>query len=567
MVAVVGCDLGESPGRDSAGVDSVDTSLRVVGTLKTRARWAGAGTALLTTVGLAVTGVAVPPASAAAALTIDAPVAPTAGTVVLTGKVGPGAQGVTSVMYVLDASGSTRAYEGSDCSGNGAAGVEDDFNGDGKVGDVLDCEIAGVLALNNSVPASGTQVGLVALAATADRADVDPSPAVSASFVPPTFTGGDPRPLIENVARSVTRQRIGLYEERLLGEVGTNFNEATDVALSTLASAPAGPKWIMFLADGQAHVDDAVLERLRDSGVRLRSFGIGQSASCDASESLSKLAAATGESCEVVPNPASLAASLTGARPDSVNGVTVTINGVSVAANLDALGGWKANFTLGAGQYTATARAVLASGATVSTQRTFTVAAGAGGPAAGSVTPGPGSLEATAIRVKKPGPTRKALPASVSGRVGRFTSRFEVTDKLKGAAVVLQARAADGAPWKAVDRDKADSRGKFELKWRVRKSMSMLRVVLDPHAGYAGSVAAVPAPAISDCKVIKRGGGWTLSCSTTAKSGSRVRLLKNGTAASSSRVKDGTFKLRGSGRVGAYTVDVTAGKRHIRLEL
>lgn len=527
------------------------------------ARMAGASTALAVAVSMAVAGVAASPVNAAASVSIDDPGAPTAGTVKLTGKVGAGARGVTSVLYVIDASGSTGDPQGSDCSGNGVAGAEDDFNGDASVGDVLDCEIAGVLALNKSLPAAGVQVGLVGLAGTAAAADLDP--AGSAAFVPPAFTGGDSRPRIESVARSVTMFRIGLYDPRDL-DGGTNFDAAIQVALSTLASAPAGPKWIMFLSDGDAPVADAVLEQLRQSEVRLRSFGVGSGATCERSLSLYKLAAATGESCEVVRNPASLAVALTGSQPEAVNGVTVTINDVSVAADLDALGGWSADFTLGAGTYTATARGILASGATVSTQRTFTVAPSASGPPPGSVSVGPGS-RATAIKMNKPGPTRKPLPATVTGRVGRFTSQFETTKELEGARLVLEAQRGVGAPWQAVDRDKADRSGRFVLKWRVKKSMTMLRVVLRPHRGYAGSIAAVPAPAISRCRVAKRGSGWTLKCSTTAKDGSRVRLLRNGKATSSARVEDGTFRLRGTGSVGAFTVDVTAGKRHIRLPL
>lgn len=527
-------------------------------------------TALVVTAALAVTGVTGSPATAAASLTIDEPAAPTAGTVELTGKVGAGADGVTSVVYVLDASVSTRFPPGSDCSGDGVVAAEDDFNGDaalagGAVGDVLDCEIAGVLALNSSVPDNGVQVGLVALAETAAAADLDP--VGSAAFVPPDFTGGDARPRIETVVRSVARQRIGLYDPRDLGGDGSNFDAATDTALSMLASAPAGPKWIMFLSDGQGPVDDVTLDRLEQSDVRLRSFGIGTRASCEQWASLRRLAAATGETCELVGQPASLAAALTESQPDAVNGVTVTIGGVSVAADLDALGGWKARFTLGAGTYTATARADMASGATASTERTFAVAPAAGGPPPGSVSPGQGSLRATAIKVDKPGPTRKVLPAVVAGRVGRFTTTFDVTKKLDGAAVVLQARGADGTPWKVVDRDRADRSGNFKLKWRVKKSMTMLRVVLSPHRGFAGSVAQVPAAAISDCKVTPRGSGWTLKCSTTAKSRSRVRLLKGGAAVSFARVKDGVFYLRGSGPVGALTIDVTTRKGHIRLDL
>lgn len=528
------------------------------------ARMAGVSTALAVALSMAVAGVTASPVNAAGSVSIDDPGAPIAGTVKLTGKVGAGASGVTSVLYVIDASGSTGDPQGSDCSGNGVAGGDDDFNGDASVGDVLDCEISGVLALNKSLPAAGVQVGLVGLAGTAAAADLDP--AGSASFVPPDFTGGDPRPRIESVARSVTMFRVGLYDPRDL-EGGTNFDAAIQVALSTLANAPAGPKWIMFLSDGDAPVTDAVLQQLRQSQVRLRSFGVGSGATCASSASLSKLATATGETCEVVQNPASLAAALTGSQPEAVNGVTVTINDVTVAADVDALGGWSANFTLGAGTYTATARGNLASGATVSTQRTFTVAPSTGGPPPGSVSAGPGSSEATAIKVNKPAPTRKSLPATVTGRVGRFTSQFETTKQLKGARLVLEAQRGVGAPWKVVDRAKADRSGRFALRWRVKKSMKMLRVVLQPHRGYAGSAAAVPAPAISSCKVTKRSGGWTLKCSTTAKDGSRVRLLKNGRAVSSARVRDGSFTLRGTGAAGAFTVDVTAGKRHIRLPL
>lgn len=528
-------------------------------------RIAGASTALAVAASMVVAATT-SPANAAASVSINDPGAPTAGTVTLTGKVGAGAGGVTSVLYVIDASDSTRSPAGSDCSGNGVAGAEDDFNGDALVGDVLDCEISGVLALNESLPSAGVQVGLVGLAATAAAADLDP--VGSAAFVPPDFTGGDPRPRIESVARSVVARRIGLYDPRDLGK-GTNFTAAVQIALSTLASAPAGPKWIMLLSDGTASIDEATLGQLQQSGVRLRSFGTGPSATCERYGSLYKLATATGETCELVANPASLAAALTGSQPEAVNGVTVTVNDVSVAADVDALGGWRANLTLGAGTYTATARGILASGATVSARRTFSVAPSpsASGPPPGSVSVGPGSLEATAIKVRTPKPTRKALPPTVTGRVGRLTSRFETTNKLEGALVVLEAQRGVGAPWQAVDRDTADGSGRFALKWRVKRSMTNLRVVLQPHRDYAGSAAAVPAAPISRCTKSKRGGGWTLRCSTTAKDGSRARLLKNGTPISSARVKDGMLRLHGTGSAGAFAVVVKVGPRRVRLSL
>ena len=518
---------------------------------------------------LAVLGSAVSASAASAVVTIDAPVAPSAGMVNLTGSVGVEAGEVTTVLYVFDATRSTASPQGSDCSGNGGVGAEDDFNGDGSVGDILDCEIAGVEALNRSLAATpGLQAGLVAFGNQAAAADLDP--VGTATFLPPGFTGGDPLPRINTVARSVVRNQIGLYDPTTLGGsgAGTAFNSAISVALSTLGTAPAGPKWIMFLSDGQAAIDDGLLRQLTQSGVRLRSFGIGAEASCAPSQSLYKMAAATGESCQLAPQPASLAAGLTGSRPDAVSGVTVSIEDVSVAATVNAVGGWMASFTLGPGTYTATARATLASGATSSAQRTFTVAPAASGPAPGTVTPGPGALKATVVKVNRPKPSRAVLPSRVTGRIGVPVSGLTVVPALAGSQVLLQARREAGAPWSTVDRDNADSAGKFVLTWVPKARLRLLRVVLLPPEGFASSAAAVRAGKISACKVTGRGGGWSVTCRTTARTGSVVRLLKDGNVTDRARVRRGSFRVSGKGRVSAYTIDITVSKRrHIRLAL
>lgn len=542
--------------------------------MKARHRIAAVATTLgVVTASLAVLGSVVPASAASVVVTIDAPVAPVAGTVNLTGSVGVGAGEVTTVLYVFDATRSTASPQGADCSGNGAVGAEDDRNGDGSVGDILDCEIAGVEALNSSLAATaGLQVGLVAFGNQAAAADLDP--AGTATFLQPGFTGGDPLPRINTVARSVIRDHIGLYDPKTLGGsgAGTAFNSAISVALSTLGTAPAGPKWIMFLSDGQAGIDDGLLQQLTQSGVRLRSFGIGAEASCAPSQSLYKMAAATGESCQLAPQPASLAAGLTGSRPDAVSGVTVSIEDVSVAATVNAVGGWTASFTLGTGTHTATARVLLASGTIGTAQRTFTVARAAGdpagGPAPGTVTPGPGSLKATVVKVDRPRPSRAVLPPRVAGRIGVPINGLTVTRSLAGSQVLLQARPAAGAPWSTVDRDKADSAGKYVLRWTPQVRLRLLRVALLPVEGFAGSAAAVPTPKISACKVAGRSGGWTVTCRTTARTGSEVRLLKDGNVTDRARVRRGSLRVSGKGRVSAYTIDITVSKRrHIRLAL
>jgi len=538
--------------------------------MQSRSRIGGMGTTLgVMTASLVLLGTVVPASAASAVVTIDPQVAPSAGTVSLTGSVGVGAGEVTTVLYVFDATRSTASPQGSDCSGNGAVGADDDRNGDGSVGDILDCEIAGVEALNSSLAATaGLQVGVVAFGNQAAAADLDPVGTVT--FLHPGFTGGDPLPRINTVARSVIRDQIGLYDLKTLGGsgAGTAFNSAISVALSTLGTAPAGPKWIMFLSDGQAAIDDGLLQQLTQSGVRLRSFGIGADASCAPYQSLYKMAAATGESCQLAPQPASLAAGLTGSRPDTVSGVTVSIEDVSVAATVDAVGGWTASFTLGAGTYTATARVILASGTIGSAQRTFTVAPAAGGPAPGTVVLGPGSLKGTVVKVDRPKPSRAVLPSRVTGRIGVPINGLTVTRSLAGSQVLLQARPAAGAPWSTVDGDKADSAGKYVLTWTPKARLRLLRVALLPPEGFAGSAAAVPTPKISACKVAGRSGGWTVTCRTTARTGSEVRLLKNGGVTDRARVRRGSLRVSGKGRVSAYTIDITVSKRrHIRLAL
>ena len=421
-------------------------------------------------------------------------------------------------------------------------------------------------ALNSSVAATpGVQVGLVGLAELAAAADLDP--AGSAEFIAPGFTGGDARPRIETVARSLVRHQIGLYDPRDLGGKGTNYDDAIGIALSMLGRAPAGQKYIMFLSDGEAPVSDATLAALSQSGVRLRSFGIGVRATCGKWASLNKLASATGESCQLVPNPAALAASLTGSQPDAVNGVTVTIDSVSVAATLDALGGWSASFTLGAGTYTATARAVLASGATVSTTPTFTVAPSAGAPPPGTVEAGPGAMKATLVKVHKPKPHRAALPAKVTGKVGALTGKFTVTPKLKGAVVALAGSARRRSVVEGRRQGQRGQVGCLRADVEAEEGHGAAASRAQVAQGLRWQCGPVPEAAISNCRVSQRAGGWAIRCDTTVKDDSQVRLMKNGKAVGFARVRDGSLRLQGTGPVGAHVIDITAGKRHVRLDL
>jgi hypothetical protein len=211
---------------------------------------------------------------------------------------------------------------------------------------------------------------------------------------------------------------------------------------------------------------------------------------------------------------------------------------------------------------------VLASGVIATAERTFSVNGATLGPEPGTVRAGPGALKPTAVRLARPRPTREALPPRVSGRVGRVMSGFVADRALAGSTVRLQARRAAGAPWVTVDRSRARADGRFVLNWVPKARFHLLRVALVPPEGYAPGASAVPRPPISDCHVTNREPGWIITCRTTAKAGSTARLLMSDHVVDRSKVRRGTIRLHGEGKVIAHHIDlVTARDHHMTLNL
>lgn len=555
--------------------------------------------AALTCSALAVAGVATLPAASAAAsptISIDDPGAVSAGRVDLTGRLFQGTAETTTVLYVVDATDSTELPAGGDCDGDGAvtgaAAVVggDNLNGDAGIGDTLDCEISAVRAMDSSLAASAggsLQVGLMAFANAAAAADL--SPTASALFVPPGYTGGDAVPRVVAAATSVkrdcraqfpgVRNCIGAFDFKdLQGSGAAEFGIAVDTALATLGQAPAGPKWVIFLSDGAAPLDvpapapgepSPTVVALAASGAHVRTFAIGGSADCSASGGLAKMAAATGETCVDVNDPASLAASLQGSSPEGINGVTVTIDGVAFAADVDPVGAWRVGLTIGSGTYTATVTATMSSGVTVTARRTFTVTAGgSGAPPPGSVGGAAGTLFATQVAVRRPAPLFTALPKRVTGVVGTPGHTPKTTKRLNGATVLLQGQAGAGAPWVTVGRSTV-SKGAFALKWKRRAAVRSLRVALQPYKLMARSVSAVPVAPISACrKVNGRGQHWTLTCHTTAKKGTHARLFDGKRLVDRAKVAKGVVRVSGNGKIGRFVLVVDVSRKtHIRLAL
>lgn len=254
----------------------------------------------------------------------------------------------TLVQYVVDVSGST-ASPLQDCNDDGARDTLDDFNGDGRLGDVLDCEISAVVALNAGLRATpgapeSIRVGLTAFgtfAATAQMKRDEPA----TLFVPPGLTGDgiDVIPNVNVVASSLREGFLGEYAPHHV-DGGTNFDAALGAALAALDSHP-GPRWIFLLSDGDATVARATLDRVTASGAHVRTFAVGTgtgTAPCTASRPLGQIAAAGSDECVQVLDPAGLTASVAGSQPAWVRSVSVEVDGRTVEADIDPIGGWTA---------------------------------------------------------------------------------------------------------------------------------------------------------------------------------------------------------------------------------
>ena len=260
--------------------------------------------------------------------------------------------GQVNVMFAVDLSGSTSFPSDMDCNGDGTVDQGDDFNSDGARGDVLDCEISGVLAVNaqlRALPrsADNVRVGITGFGSYAATADMSPSD--DSVFVGPGQTGNtddEVTPWVGQVLSSMTAGYVGAFTQRSVS-TGTNFDNAVSTAVTAL-EAQNGPRYLFFLSDGQSSVSSTTLNRLAASDITARTFAVGTGTgggACTGTAPLASIATAGSGTCTVVTNPANLTAAIAEA-PSTVDSVLVDAVGQSgvspVSATIDALGNYSA---------------------------------------------------------------------------------------------------------------------------------------------------------------------------------------------------------------------------------
>ena len=265
----------------------------------------------------------------------------------LNGTTGIGAlAGQANVLYAVDVSSSTSGPRGQDCDGNGVVDADDNFNGDSTDGDTLDCEISGVLALNESLAANtSVSAGLVLFGSRAAIADVDPSDG-DQNFISPLNVdhNGNSVADMAEVTRSLSRGSASLFTIRGVG-TSTSFDNAIQSINQAFASANPGTNIAFFLSDGESRVntrDNGPLVEARAAGTIINTYSIGSGATgCAEGQSLRTIADETGGTCIEVADPTQLRVVLPGTPPADIERVDVVAGASGVLpASLDALGKW-----------------------------------------------------------------------------------------------------------------------------------------------------------------------------------------------------------------------------------
>jgi len=246
-----------------------------------------------------------------------------------------------NVLYVVDVSGSTNSVRNMDCNGDGSINNLDNLNSDPYIGTVLDCEIAGVIALNQSLAGSpGAEAGLVAFGSVSATADISPA-AGDQLFLSPLGVDltGNGIPDMEDVARSLQSGAITAFTPKSVS-VGTHYNNALTSVRNTFASKAGETNIAYFLSDGQPTPGSfttgagSPLSDLATAGVTVNTFSVGTSAGgCGPATPLAVIAATTGGTCTEVTDPSDLADVLV--QPATIDQVQVSLNGgAAVTASL-----------------------------------------------------------------------------------------------------------------------------------------------------------------------------------------------------------------------------------------
>jgi hypothetical protein len=265
--------------------------------------------------------------------TVNGPAVPVTGTAAIgEGQPVPN----TGLIYSIDGSGSTTAPAGGDCG-------PDQNPGDPEAAEdeIIDCEIAAVITLNDAVAALGTvgQVGMQLWAGAPVTADATPAGADDALIAPAADAQPNGTPDVDEVLHSIRIAELigedsGFWQFSVKNTpdiFGTDFAEAAGSACTLAGSLSTLTKQVVFVSDGVANAGADVTTVLPCGTVVFNTFAVGPMSSCAGDPSglgsLQEIANLTGGTCTEVVDPTDL--------PDEIIPAIVQSQLTEVAVSLD----------------------------------------------------------------------------------------------------------------------------------------------------------------------------------------------------------------------------------------
>lgn len=244
-----------------------------------------------------------------------------------TASVGFGA-GDATVIYVLDVSGSVNDLTTGDCGG--------DLNVDGLSNSILDCQIAGLLALNDAAIASGAvdEVGLAAYGEFGVTADMSPVVGDQVTNLPDAGPG-DVATVITSVVATDLHAGPTQFTSKNADQSRTNFAAGLEAATSILNESTNATNIVVFLSDGLSNLGGSEfgtnLAALAAMGATAHSFAVGASSLCTGGSngSLQAIADQTGGTCTEVTDPSALADIISSLLSSTLDYLELTVDGGS----------------------------------------------------------------------------------------------------------------------------------------------------------------------------------------------------------------------------------------------
>lgn len=242
-----------------------------------------------------------------------------------TASVGNGEPDATLV-YVIDVSFSVNLSAIGDCGG--------DLNGDGLFNTILDCQLAGVLALNDAAIATGAvdEVGVAVYGEFGAAADMTPAGGDD-PITSPDAGPGDVNTVVTSVVSPSCDAGVVQFTNKVVGCNFTNFSDGLAAATSIVNASTNSRNVVFFLSDGLSNRGSgtftANLAALGATGATVHTFAVGSGSSCEGGSAgtLREIADGTDGICTPVISPADLPDTIPDLFSSSLDSLMLSVDG------------------------------------------------------------------------------------------------------------------------------------------------------------------------------------------------------------------------------------------------